>query len=198
MKSDSLLVIATGSSSSINLTHFLTELKSEVDRDITVLMTAAAERFVRPEVVGWFADEVLTCDTPGLSPVKLALTAGAIVVLPASANTLSAAALGLGGTPAQTALLAAPSPVLFFPSMNPVMWRKPVIQRHVAELRADGSVVVDPIETTTFHLWKKEKDIGLSLPDPEDVAAIVSRWLRDGTVDTSFAAELAACASCGR
>jgi phosphopantothenoylcysteine decarboxylase/phosphopantothenate--cysteine ligase len=177
MESGSLLVIATGSSASIVLSSYLTELRSQVAGPITVLMTTSAERFVRPEVVGWFADHVLTCDTPGLNPIQLALTARAIVVLPASANTLSSAALGLAATPAQTALLAAPWPVLYFPHMNPVMWSKPVIQRHVAGLRADGDTVVAPVETTTYHMWKGAKDVGLSLPDPEDAAAIVDEWL---------------------
>ena len=179
MQSKPLVVIATGSSASINLTYFLTELRSEVDREITVMMTASAERFVRPEVVGWFCDRVITADTPGVNPVQLALTADAIVVLPASANTISAAALGLAGTPAQTALLAAPWPVLFFPHMNPVMWRKPAMQRNVATLRADGNTVVEPVEKTTYHMWKKEKDVGLALPDADDVALIVRAWLAE-------------------
>ena len=180
MESDNLLVIASGSSASIVLTDYLTELRAAVDCKITVLMTFSAERFVRPEVVGWFADEVLTCDTPGLNPVKLALTAKAILVLPASANTLASAALGLAATPAQTALLAAPAPVLYFPHMNPVMWNKPAIQRRVAELREQGDRVVDPVETTTYHMWKGAKDTGLSLPQPDEAAAIVRAWLAGG------------------
>jgi phosphopantothenoylcysteine decarboxylase/phosphopantothenate--cysteine ligase len=179
MESGSLVVIASGSSASIVLSSYLTELRAQVAHPITVLMTTSAERFVSPEVVGWFADNVLTSDTPGFNPVQLALTASAIVVLPASANTLSSAALGLAATPAQTALLAAPSPVLYFPHMNPVMWNKPVIQRRVGELRAEGNTVIDPVETTTYHMWKGAKDVGLSLPDPEDAAAIVSGFLGD-------------------
>ena len=182
MEPDTLLLIASGSSASILLTDHLTELRAELDTAITVLMTYSAERFVRPEVVGWFADQVLTSDTPGLNPVKLALTAKAIVVLPASANTLSSAALGLAATPAQTALLAAPAPVLYFPHMNPVMWNKPAIQRRVAELRDQGDVVVDPVETTTYHMWKGAKDTGLSLPQPDQSAAIVREWLAAGSL----------------
>jgi phosphopantothenoylcysteine decarboxylase/phosphopantothenate--cysteine ligase len=185
METDPLLVIATGSSASIVLSSYLTELRAEVDGPITVLMTHSAERFVRSEVVGWFADQVLTCDAPGLNPVQLALKSRAIVVLPASANTLSSAALGLAATPAQTALLAAPSPVLYFPHMNPVMWNKPVIQRRVAELRDQGDTVVSPVETTTYHMWKGAKDVGLSLPDPEDAAAIVRDWLLDSAISTT-------------
>ncbi|MCU1450728.1 MAG: flavoprotein [Acidimicrobiales bacterium] len=199
MESEPLLVIATGSSASIVLSSYLTELRAEVGREITVLMTTSAERFVNPEVVGWFSDNVLTCDTPGLNPVKLALTASAVVVLPASANTLSAAALGLAATPAQTALLAAPSPVLYFPHMNPVMWNKPVIRRHVSELRAHGDTVVAPLATTTYHMWKGAKDVGLSLPDPEDAAAIVRDWLLDGAPAVpNEPAACVTCATCGR
>ena len=188
MDTESLLVIATGSSASIVLTSYLMELRSELDRKITVLMTFSAERFINREVVGWFSDEVITCDTPGVNPVQLALTHDAIVVLPASANTLSSAALGLASTPAQTALLASPSPVLYFPHMNPVMWNKPVIQRHVASLRADGDTVVAPIETTTYHMWKGAKDVGLSLPDEDDVVAITREWLLDRAAPASVEA----------
>jgi phosphopantothenoylcysteine synthetase/decarboxylase len=198
MESDTLLVVATGSSASIVLTSYLTELRAEVDCEITVLMTTSAERFVSPEVVGWFSDHVLTCATPGLNPVKLALTASAVVVLPASANTLSSAALGLAATPAQTALLAAPSPVLYFPHMNPNMLSKPVIQRHVTELRAQGDTVVAPLETTTYHMWKGAKDVGLSLPDPDEAATIVRDWLLGDSGAAAIPPEPTACASCGR
>jgi phosphopantothenoylcysteine synthetase/decarboxylase len=189
LNSDNVLIIATGSSASIVLSSYLTELRAELDGELTVLMTASAERFVRPEVVGWFADHVLTNDTPGLNPVQLALTASAIVVLPASANTLSSAALGLAATPAQTALLASPAPVLYFPHMNPVMWNKAVIQRRVAELRSQGDTVVTPVETVTYHMWKGAKDVGLSLPDPDEAAEIVRHWTAGGAESALESAE---------
>src|SRR5439155_20072439 len=91
--------------------------------------------------------------------------------------TLSSAALGLASTPATTALLASPAPVLYFPHMNGVMWAKPVIQRHVATLRDQGDTVVDPEEMETFHIWKGVKDVGLSLPDQDVVAATIRDWL---------------------
>jgi phosphopantothenoylcysteine synthetase/decarboxylase len=196
MDSQSLLVIASGSAALTSLTHYIKELRIEVDREITVLLTASAERFVRPEVVGWFADQVLTSDTPGLQPVQLAKTARALVVLPATANTLSAAALGLAATPAQTALLAAPSPSLYFPSMNPSMWAKPAIKRHVQSLRDQGDTVVDPEEAEVFELWRRERHMGLLMPGPDEAAAIVKAWLLDGAAAVPAAA--AACATCGR
>jgi phosphopantothenoylcysteine decarboxylase len=169
--SDHLLVIATGSSATTVLTAYLTELKTELDLELHVMLTHSAERFIRPEVVGWFADRVLTCATPGLNPVQAALQARAIVVLPASANTLAAAALGLMATPATTALGAAPSPTLYLPHMNVVVWRKEIIQRHVAALRGRGDTVVAPEEDVVFEIWRGAKNAGLTM------ATLVRDWL---------------------
>lgn len=177
MESDPLLVIATGSSAAIIITAYLTELRAEIDHEVTVLMTKSAERFVSPEVVGWFADRVLTCETPGLNPIEIALTSKAVVVLPATANTLASAALGLMATPATTALGAAPTPVLYFPHMNGALWTKPIVQEHVATLRARGDTVVAPVQGTHFEIWRGTKQVALSMPGPEDAAVIVRDWL---------------------
>lgn len=178
MESEPLLVIATGSSAAIIITAYLTELKVGLQREITVLMTKSAERFVSPEVVGWFADRVLTCDTPGLNPVEIALKAKAVVVLPATANTLASVALGLMATPATTALGAAPSPSLYFPHMNGVIWAKAIVQQHVATLRARGDTVVAPVEGTFFEISRGAKHVGVSMPGPRDAATIVRDWLQ--------------------
>jgi hypothetical protein len=79
------------------------------------------------------------------------------------------------------------------------MWSKPAIQRHVSELRAQGDTVVAPLETTTYHMWKGAKDVGLSLPDPEDAATIVRDWLLDGApAIPNEPAACVTCAACGR
>lgn len=177
MDSERLLVIATGSSAASILTAYLAELKAALDLRIEVLMTTAAERFVRAEVVGWYADRVMTCDTQGLNPIEAALTARAIVVLPASANTLASAALGLMATPATTALAAAPSPTLYFPHMNGVVWAKPFVQQHVATLRERGDTVVAPIEREVFQIWRGGKHVAPAMPGPTEAAEIVRDWL---------------------
>jgi phosphopantothenoylcysteine synthetase/decarboxylase len=192
----SLLVVATGSSAAIVLPDYLVELKQSLDMPITVLMTHTAERFVRPEVVGWFADDVLTCDSANLNPVELALTARALVVLPASGNMLAAAALGLMATPATTALAAAPAPTLFFPQMNRVIWDKPVMRQHVAALRARGDVVVDPEVQEAFEIWRGELGMTLVMPAPDEVATRVGSFLADAPA-TGPAEELQVPASAG-
>lgn len=176
MDTQPLLLIATGSSATIVLSAYLAELRPAVGR-IDVLMTRTAERFVSAEVVGWFADRVFTCDSPGLNPVAVTLGARATVVLPASANTLAAAALGLMPTPAATAVVASPAPVLYLPHMNGHLWTKPIIQQHIATLRARGDAVIDLAEDETYEISSQSNTVGLSMPDPEQATAIVTAWL---------------------
>lgn len=179
--SDSLLVIATGSSATITLPSYLAELRARLSLDLVVVLTETATRFVRPEVVGWFAQSVLTPTTPGVNPIELALKAAAITVLPASGNTISAAALGLMHSQATTVLGASPRPCLFFPHMHEVVWRKPFMHRYVAQLREQGHCVVEPEPVETFQISSGKQVVSLSMPAPECAAAKVDAWLAEST-----------------
>ncbi|MFD9794172.1 flavoprotein [Streptomyces sp. NPDC059070] len=177
MRDDALSLIVCGSSAASQLPLYLPWLRQEIDLGLRVLLTADAARFVQPQVVAWYADETCTSDDPALNPVEFAKRSAAVVVLPATANTLAAAALGLAATPAQTALLAAERPVLFFPNMNRTMWNKDPVRRHVATLRADGHTVVEPQEQVVFELWRRENVPGITMPAPDEAAATVLAWL---------------------
>ncbi|MER5507587.1 flavoprotein [Streptomyces sp. NPDC002766] len=183
MRDDALSVIACGSSAASQLPQYLTWLRQEIDLGLRVLLTADAARFVQPQLVAWHADECYTSDDPALNPVEFAKRSAAVIVLPATANTLASAALGLAATPAQTALLAAERPVLFFPNMNRTMWIKEPVQRHVATLRADGHTVVEPQERVVFELWRRENAVGISMPAPDETASTVVAWLEKTLAD---------------
>jgi phosphopantothenoylcysteine decarboxylase len=171
-----LVIIVSGSAATLSLVPYLTEIR-ELDVEMVVLLTHSAERFIPREVVGWLADRVITADSASLNPVQLALTSGAIVVLPASAHLLALGALGLASTPAATTLLAAPGPRLWFPHMNRVMWNKAMVGRHVAALRAEGDTVIDPRPCEVFEMWRGSRGEGISILDPDSVVAIVRDWL---------------------
>ncbi|MFC3889921.1 flavoprotein [Lentzea rhizosphaerae] len=177
MRDDALSIIVTGSSAALGMPGYLTWLRQEIDLSLRVLLTHSAERFLRREVAGWYADEVCVSDDPDLNPVEFARRSLGIVVLPATANVLAATALGLGSSPAQTALLAATRPALFFPAMNEVMWDKPVVRRHVEALRADGHTVVEPQRRPVFELWQKENVLGIGMPEPEEATELIVAWL---------------------
>src|SRR5579859_788468 len=179
MRDDALSVIVCGSGSAIPA--YLIWLRQEVDVPLRVLLTHSAERFVPPQLVAWYADEAFVSSDPSLNPTELARRSLGIVVLPATANMVAAAALGLAGTPAQTALLASPSPAMFFPSMNEVMWNKHSTQRYVGTLREEGHVVVEPVWQPTFELWHRENVIGPTMPAPEQATELIIEWLEKRT-----------------
>ncbi|MGW3939600.1 flavoprotein [Streptomyces phaeochromogenes] len=177
MRDDALSVIACGSSAASQLPVYLMWLRQEIDLDLRVLLTGSATRFIQPQVAAWHADEAYTSDDPTLNPTEFAKRSAAVVVLPATANTLASAALGLAATPAQTVLLAADRPAIFFPNMNRSMWVKEPTRRHVATLRADGHTVVDPQEQVVYELWRRENAQGITMPPPEEVVQTVVTWL---------------------
>ncbi|HEY7146803.1 MAG TPA: flavoprotein [Streptosporangiaceae bacterium] len=177
MHDDALSVIVCGSSAAMLMPAYLQSLSQEIDLCLRVLLTKSAERFLSPQVAAWLADEAYTSDDPALRPIELARRSFAIVVLPATANTLAAAALGLAATPAQTALLASEQPALFFPMMNACLLDKNSTQRHIATLRADGHTVIDPEEGRMYELSSRQVVTGPVLLQPGPLTEVVAKWL---------------------
>src|SRR5262249_27509 len=125
MREGALSVVACGASAVLSLPDYLSQLHTDIDIPLRFLLTHSARRSINPDRPAWHADEVLSADA-NFNPTEFALRSRLVAVLPASANMLACAALGLAATPGQTVVLAAPGPVMFFPSMNKVMWDRPV------------------------------------------------------------------------
>lgn len=117
---------------------------------VTVVMTAAAEKFIGPTTF-----EALTgrhvyrelfspVEHPQGEHIGLAKRADLMVVAPASADFLAHAALGLAGDLLSTLVLTRTCPLVVAPAMNSDMWAKPAVQRNVAQLKADGVHFVEP------------------------------------------------------
>jgi len=177
MRDDALSIIVSGSSAATGLPGYLIWLRQELSLDIRVLLTASAERFLPAQVASWYADEVYTSADQALNPTEFARRSLGVVALPTTANLLAGAALGLAATPAQTVLLAADRPALFFPSMSGTMWNKPTTRRYVETLRAEGHTVVDPISQPVYELWSRDNTVGPAMPTPDEATELIVKWL---------------------
>jgi len=71
-------------------------------------------------------------------------TAGAMLIAPASATTLSRLAAGLADDMLAAQALAFPGPLVIAPAMNPHMWQNPATQHNVALLTQRGCTFVHP------------------------------------------------------
>ncbi|MEU8887190.1 flavoprotein [Streptomyces sp. NPDC048442] len=170
-----LLIGVSGSIASLALPTYLNVFRAMgVDR-MTLVLTPAAEKFLPAATLALISDTVVTEADHGPGHVALARWADGILVLPATAHLLGCAAHGLGPNLLSTTLLAAEEPVVFVPAMNPVMWRGAAVRRNVRQLRADGHVVVEPVEGQAYEVATRTLRPGLTLPPPETLLAATRR-----------------------
>ena len=158
------------------LARLLTLAGAEVD----VVMTPAALEFV-----GAITFEALTGRPVhsqifgagnALDHVKLAKSARAIVVAPATADFCARAAAGQANDLLSAILLAADCPVLLVPAMNDRMWAHAQTKRNVAHLQSLGYRVLQPDEGL---LAAGEGSGPGRMPEPETIFAHVGWLLED-------------------
>ncbi len=138
------------------------ELTRELQRrgaEVQVVMTAGAERFVTPlTFAGLSGRQVLTslwepavdeaasgeAGQFDIEHIRVAQEVDAVVIAPATANTIAKLAHGLANDLLSTICLATTAPLLVAPAMNVNMWRHVATQENVATLRGRGVRVIEP------------------------------------------------------
>ena len=126
----------------------------QVGLDVSVVMTRAAEEFVRPltfaSLTGRKVITSLWSEATGTGPdapmehIAEAQATDLLIVAPATAHTLAKFANGLADDFLSTMYLATTAPVLVAPAMNVNMWEHPATRANLATLRARGVRVVEP------------------------------------------------------
>ncbi len=116
---------------------------------VDVVMTAAAKAFVGPVTFQALSgrpvrDDLWHCEDGGMDHIALSREVDAVIVAPASADFIGKLTHGLADDLLSTLCLARDCPLLVAPAMNRQMWENPATQRNVAQLRADGIVVLGP------------------------------------------------------
>src|SRR5271157_3352648 len=120
---------------------------------VQVIMTAAAQEFVRPLTFAALSGEkVITAmfgtEQPNLDSavehISVAQSIDALLVAPATADVLAKFAQGIANDFLSTLYLATTAPVIVAPAMNVNMWEHPATQANVEILRRRGVHVIDP------------------------------------------------------
>lgn len=178
MKDRELVVGVTGGIAAYKTAALVSQLVQQ-GAQVTVVMSAAAERFVgaatfaaltgRPVVRSMFDEP----QYPLGAHVTLAERASLLCVAPATAHFLAKTAHGLADDLLSTLVLAFPGTIVLAPAMNCDMWDKPAVARNVAQLRQDGFVIVDPEEG---WLSCRRRGIG-RMAAPETIFAAIEREL---------------------
>ena len=130
-------------------------LLQERDIRVQVIMTQAAQEFVRPLTFAALSGEkVITgmFDAGDAEPnidsavehIAVAQAIDALVVVPATADVLAKFAQGIANDFLSTLYLATTAPVIVSPAMNVNMWNHPATQANLDTLRKRGVKIVEP------------------------------------------------------
>lgn len=127
----------------------LTRLLVKQGASVKVVMTPAAKQFVAPLTFATLSqNSVLTEffnpeNGEWHSHVKLGVWADAMIVAPATANTIAKMANGIADNLLTTSYLSARCPVFVAPAMDLDMYAHQTTQRNIATLKAAGNIIID-------------------------------------------------------
>src|SRR5690242_18132357 len=114
---------------------------------VRVMMTHNAIELIKPLTLHALSLHPLATETFSLTQeseighIRIADTADAIVIAPATADVIAKAAVGIGDDLLTTVLLAARCPVAFAPAMNVHMYEHPTVAENLEKLRSRGATI---------------------------------------------------------
>jgi phosphopantothenoylcysteine decarboxylase/phosphopantothenate--cysteine ligase len=125
---------------------------------VQVVMTVAAQEFVRPLTFAALSGEKVITDMFGsasgdapnvesaIEHIAIAQAIDALVIVPATAGVLARFAQGIANDFLSTLYLATTAPVVMAPAMNVNMWNHAATQANLEILRKRGVRIVEPGE----------------------------------------------------
>ncbi|MCB0527953.1 MAG: bifunctional phosphopantothenoylcysteine decarboxylase/phosphopantothenate--cysteine ligase CoaBC [Lewinellaceae bacterium] len=171
-----LILGISGSIAAYKAAH-LTRLWIKQGAEVQVLMTDSASSFISPLTLSTLSKRAVHSDvhseTGWNNHVELGLWADALIVAPATANTLAKLANGLCDNILSAVYLSARCPVFVAPAMDVDMWHHPATQENIRRLQAHGVHVIP--------VGHGELASGLvgdgRMAEPEDIVAFVAQVL---------------------
>ena len=133
----------------------IVRLLQEGDIRVQVVMTRAAQEFVRPLTFAALSGEKVITELFGpenqqanvesaIEHIAVAQSIDALLVAPATADVIARFAHGLANDFLTTLYLATTAPVVIAPAMNVNMWNHEATQANIEILRKRGVRVIDP------------------------------------------------------
>lgn len=139
----------TGAVHALLIIPLMLRLRRTFAQHIDVVLTDAAQKFVKPEAFSYFgfdvwADPFSVRGEVNVPHIHLASRADLVAIIPASAHTIHRLATGECSDLLSLIVAATTAPVVVAPAMNSAMRRNPAVRRNIFQLRADGIFVVEP------------------------------------------------------
>lgn len=166
----------TGGIAAYKALHLLSLLRAQ-QYDVKVVMTPNATKIIPPKTLEILSGHCVYTDewdtiTPGtIQHIELATWTDAVLVAPATYNTIGTVAHGLANTMLTCIIAACNKPIFFALAMNSVMYHNPILQNNLQYLRELGYIIIEPDEGLLVcgvygkGRLRKEEDIVAILQD---------------------------------
>lgn len=156
----------------------LTRLFVKRGDEVQVLMTRPATDFISPLTLSTLSKRQTLSDvhseTAWNNHVELGLWGDALVIAPATANTIAKLAGGICDNILSAVYLSARCPVFVAPAMDLDMWKHPATRRNISLLREYGVQII-PVE----HGELASGLVGDGrMAEPENIVAFVDSWFK--------------------
>lgn len=147
--------------------------------EVHVIMTKNATNFINPIAFESLTNTKCLVDTFDrnfqfhVAHISLTDKADAMLIAPASANTIGKIASGIADDMLSTTVMACAKPVIIAPAMNTKMYTNPILQDNLEKLRSFGYEIIEP---ATGHLACGTTGAG-KMPSEEVLIAHLERQI---------------------
>ncbi|QDV41714.1 Phosphopantothenoylcysteine decarboxylase [Stieleria neptunia] len=164
------ILLAVGGGIAAYKAAMLCSRLAQAGHRVQTAMTRSATEFLGPPTLAALSGRPVGLDSfhvnhPLGSHIELALDVDLMIVAPATANLIAKFSNGIADDLVSTLYLQNTAPVLVAPAMSDPMWNKPSVARNVAQLAADGCLLIGP---DSGWLSCRVKGVG-RMSDPEAI-----------------------------
>jgi len=144
-----ILLIICGGVSAYKSLELIRLLKKQ-DAEVKTILTKSAKEFVTPLSVvslsqGKVYDDLFNAENEAeMDHISLSRWADVILVVPATANTISKLSAGSSDDLASTVILASDKDIFLTPAMNVRMWEHPSTKQNLNKLKSYGYKIIGP------------------------------------------------------
>ena len=144
-----ILLIICGGISAYKSLELIRLLKKQ-DAEVKTILTKSAKEFVTPLSVaslsqGKVYDDLFNAENEAeMDHISLSRWADVILVVPATANTISKLSAGSSDDLASTVILASDKDIFLTPAMNVRMWEHPSTKQNLNKLKSYGYKIIGP------------------------------------------------------
>ena len=149
MKNKKILLIICGGISAYKSLEVIRSLKKR-DASVKTILTKSGKNFVTPLSISSLSQEKVYEDIfsaeneAEMDHISLSRWADLILIVPATANTISKLSYGLTDDLASTVVLASNKQVFLVPAMNVRMWEHQSTKDNLLKLRSYGYKIIGP------------------------------------------------------